>query len=316
MKSLGVLPPLPEQVVVRVAGRLGMQFFLNYLRIIRDGRDLLDGLILDAIGQANLGHLDGPGATGRRYLSFDEAAPSDLVRPISANALANSLGLPYETLRRRTVALAGRGECESTKRGLALPLQYYGSHRHRVAAFSICQQVRYLLMALADLNSVRPTPHTSIEADPAPVIGVSRLASEYALRQLEAMGQHIDDPTIGVLLIHIIRLSTDHLDDTATEFSETDDLVRDELRRPVGIALLAARAGVPLETTRRHASQLIERGWVARSPQGGLYLTREMLRSSPWPEARRENVTNLNRLARGLAALNAAPASTEVLKSG
>lgn len=133
----------------------------------------------------------------------------------------------------------------------------------------------------------------------------ARLAGDYCLRQVTALSRHIADPTVGVLLIHVIRATTEHLDDTFTELSETEDLVRDDLRRPAPLALLTARVGLPSETVRRHLALLRDRGWVARAASGGFYLTREMLRAPPWPEARRENVMNLNRMFDGLAALAA-----------
>lgn len=43
---------------MRIAGRLSMTFFLNHLRIICDGAELVDGLLLLVIGYGNVEHLD------------------------------------------------------------------------------------------------------------------------------------------------------------------------------------------------------------------------------------------------------------------
>lgn len=300
------LMPLPDTVTIRVAGRLGMAFFLDVLRIVCDGRDLLDGLILMTIGQANLGHLDRTPDSPLHFAGYDDNPDAQRLRPISANALAASLGQPFETIRRRTGALRRQGACDTASRGLVIPVARLVSAREQAAVFSINQKVRGLSIALRDLGLLRtamafdqPSPHPR---------AVARLVVEYVLRQLETMGAHIEDPTMGVLLIHVIRTTTEHLDDTYTELSETEDLMRDELRRPASIIALAARAALPRETARRHLAELASRGWVARADGGGYYLTREMLRATPWPEARRDNVVNLNRMFDGLASLAKAAA--------
>lgn len=296
------LPPFPETVAVRIAGRLGMDFFLNILRIVCDGGDLLDGLILLALAQANLGHLDRQPDLQARFAGYDDVLDPALLRPISVNALAASLSQPFETVRRRTLALRQQGACAMLDRGLVIPPEQWMSDRYRAMAFALVQQVERLRVGLRGLGLVPPsTPSPSTR----PPRVVARLAAEYALRQLEAMSEHMADPTVGVLLIHIIRVTTDHLDDTYTELAETQDLVRDDLRRPVSPSVLAARTGIPGETVRRHVRALLTRGWIARTPKGGCYLTREMLRAPPWPQARSQNVANLSRMFARLEAATA-----------
>lgn len=304
--SPAAILPLPDTVTVRVAGRLGMAFFLDVLRIVCDGRDLLDGLILMTIGQANLGHLDRAGEPAHNFCAYSDIPDAGLLRPISANALAASLGQPFETIRRRTAALRRTRACEAAPRGLVIPVSRLTSLQEQAKVFSINQKVRALSIALRDLNLLR----TGVDFDrPSPQPrAVARLVVEYVLRQLETMAAHIEDPTTGVLLIHVIRTTTEHLDDTFTELSEHEDLMRDELRRPASIVALAARAALPRETARRRLAELAARGWVARAEGGGYYLTREMLRATPWPEARRDNVINPNRMFDGLATLAKAAA--------
>jgi len=289
--------PFAEPVAVRVAGRLGMAFFLDVLRIACDGRDLLDGLILLTVGHANTEHLDG--ATGARFDHYDQIPDEGMLRPISISALANSLSQPFETIRRRCRALVEEGACIQAAKGLKLPAEAFVSDRARGTVFAINQKVRGIQLGFSGLGLI-PTvaPDERVFKRPR---RVARLAVTYCLRQLEAMAAHIDDPTVGVVLIQLIRTTTEHLDDTYTEFSETEDLVRDDLRRPASAAWLASRVGLPGETVRRHLNRLQAQGWVARGT-GGYFLTREMLRAPPWPQARRDNVANLNRLFATLAA--------------
>ncbi|ODT88347.1 hypothetical protein [Phenylobacterium sp. SCN 70-31] len=291
--------PFPETVAVRIAGRLGMTFFLNNLRIVCDGGDLLDGLILLAVGQANLGHLDRPHGPPASFAGYDDVLDPALLRPISVNALAASLGQPFETVRRRTAALRETGACAATDRGLVIPPERWMSDRRKAMAFAIGQQIQALAIGLQALGVLRTSMNVTTLGRPWVL---TRLAADYCLRQLEAMSAHIPDPTVGVLLIHIIRVTTEHLDDTYTEFTETEDLVQDDLRRPASVATLASRAGIPGETVRRHVALLLARGWIARGPKGGYYLTREMLRAAPWPQARHDNIANLNRMFAALEA--------------
>lgn len=298
MSHVEALPPFPETVAIRVAGRLGMAFFLDVLRIVCDGRDLLDGLILLTIGHANTEHLDRDATAKGQFDRYDAAPDDAILRAISVSALANSLGQPFETVRRRTATLRKLGHCEQTAKGLVVPVSELASDRMQGAIFAINQKVRGLQLGFQALGLMRAAEQDArVFERPR---WVARLAVQYCLRQLEAMSAHIDDPTVGVLLIQVIRVTTEHLDDTPTELSETEDLVRDDLRRPASVALLAARAGLAPETVRRHLGRLHAQGWVARGT-GGYYLTRDMLRAPPWPQARRDNVANLNRLFTGLA---------------
>lgn len=289
---------IPNTVAVRIAGRLGMAFFLDHLRMFSDDRDLVDGLILLTVLHANIDPLYRESAEAP--LAQDWTPAPDQLRPISVNAVANSLSLPYETARRRVVGLRAAGRIEAGEQGLLVAPGHFSSARHAFERLTAARRVRTLCLDLAELGVLRPLPGPARRAPPSGLV-VGHLAAEYCLRQMETLQRHIGDVTTGILLIHIIRITTDHLDDTFTEFTEVEDLVRDDLRRPTSVAHLAARAGVPAETARRHAAALVERGWVARTQEGKLYVTREMLRAPPWPAGRQENVVNLNRMVAGLA---------------
>jgi hypothetical protein len=107
----------------RVAGRLASDYLLRSLKMLgelADG-DLLTGLVSLAIVQANVSHVDHAlGETG----AFDGLAtiPPDVVRrPVSVLAVADSLGLPYETTRRHVTKLIKSGQVVRTKGGVVAP---------------------------------------------------------------------------------------------------------------------------------------------------------------------------------------------------
>lgn len=295
-------PPIeiPETVAVRVAGRIGMSFFLRHLQVACDGHDFLDGLLLMAVRQANLEHLDRDAALRGRHDVSDRPPHAALFRPIAINALAASLRTPFETVRRRVAQLRARGELEMSERGVVIAAARAASPRHAFDVYAVSRLVRAAYLDLRELGVLRAAGEGAPPAAREPDLLVARLAAEYCLRQFDSLSRNVGDPSLGLLLIHIVRGTTEHLDETYTEYTEIEDLVRDDLRRPIPVSVLASRSGVPPETARRHAAVLVERGWAARTATG-LYLTRDMLRQPPFPEARRENVANFNRLFGGLA---------------
>lgn len=300
MLSVGY-PVLLERVGVRVAARIGLSFFLRHLQIVRDQRPLVDGLILLALFQANYARLSGEQIQALVDGECGGASPT----PVSMNALAQSLKLPFETVRKRVAVLCSDGLCERHQGLLLITAAQLRADLYQWQAHAVAGAVRKLYFDLADLGVLKPAAPNWAYAN-APRFDALRLATEYTLRQVEVMIDHVANPALGVLLIQILRTTTEHLDDTYTEVAEIDDVVCDELRRPASVPMLAGRCGLTIETTRRHLAILVDRGWVARAPGGGVLVTRDMLSASPWPEARRQNVANLNRLVEGMKAVSAA----------
>ena len=70
--------------------------------------DVRCGIVALTIISANTACLDTRGGEGWRYADIDEPLPDEARRPISIKGIAESLGLPYEMLRRR-VERAARG---------------------------------------------------------------------------------------------------------------------------------------------------------------------------------------------------------------
>jgi hypothetical protein len=109
-----------DAAVARVTARLSSQFFLRFAQLIGDteGGNLIQALILHSIGAGNVGHLDNdPNYTGR-FMALDDPLPDALRRPISILAVANSLGLPRETVRRHVNRLVEVGRCARVRGGV------------------------------------------------------------------------------------------------------------------------------------------------------------------------------------------------------
>ena len=88
-----------------------MDYVLRMIREVTttfDG-DVMSGLIFLAAIRANGQHLAEP--VQQDFSSKVGVIPDEARRPASAKSIADSLGLPYETVRRRLVGLCADGWC-------------------------------------------------------------------------------------------------------------------------------------------------------------------------------------------------------------
>ncbi|MET0273034.1 MAG: hypothetical protein ABW360_08595, partial [Phenylobacterium sp.] len=85
----------------RAVGELSLAFLLDQVTTSIGDLRPRDALLVLAINQANIAPLTRQPDTRRRYGSLEAAAPDEARRPVSVNAVAGSLGLPFETVRRR-----------------------------------------------------------------------------------------------------------------------------------------------------------------------------------------------------------------------
>jgi len=116
----------------RLATRLSSDFVMRSLDLLRQmhGGELLTGLIWLAIVQANIAHLDGTALSGE-FASVDAVPPDELRRPASVLAIANALGLPYETTRRHVGKLLAQGECRRVSGGVIVPAERFLDPRRK-----------------------------------------------------------------------------------------------------------------------------------------------------------------------------------------
>lgn len=94
------------QTPAGVATRAGVDFLLDQLveaAASHDG-DLLAALVLAALASGNCAHLP-----ANHFATLDNPPPDRERRPVSVRRIAQSLGQPYETVRRRFVALEAAG---------------------------------------------------------------------------------------------------------------------------------------------------------------------------------------------------------------
>jgi hypothetical protein len=114
--------------------------------------DLMLGLILTAIIQANVRHISEDPDLSRQYGPMGAIPPDELRRPISINALSASLGIPYETTRRHVNRLLQRGLCVKVgAQGVVTPASVIGSPAVLTAA---AKQFGHLIHFLRQLKAI------------------------------------------------------------------------------------------------------------------------------------------------------------------
>src|SRR6185295_13738301 len=94
-----------ERMVAVRAMRLWLLFLLDIIEIARGPGQGYDPLILGVVSSASVATVNQDIRLQLAYATVDRPPPDALRRPVSINAIARSLGLPYETVRRRVVTL-------------------------------------------------------------------------------------------------------------------------------------------------------------------------------------------------------------------
>jgi DNA-binding IclR family transcriptional regulator len=261
--------------ILRFTLRAANAFILDMLVICRGARDFTDALIMTTLTQCNSAPLAGDYELQKRYAAFESPPPASMLRPISINAIATSLGLPFETVRRRTKALIVEGVCEAAPDGVRFREEALVSPEQRRMIDETYATVRTLYRRLRragclELMELPDRPFVSWEEASPPVRIVWRAASDYALRMMEHLLPNVPTLSQGFVLLAVFRANTDELPDAIRggEGVEVEDFVPDSFRRPARASDVAALLGMPHETVRRHLAALLEAGRCVRVRDG------------------------------------------------
>jgi len=143
-----------DSVVARTAYRLSVQYILRSLRLMvgEGGYDLITSIVLQGVTAGNVGHLDQDPNHPSPYGDIEHIAPDETRRPISVLALANTLGLPYETTRRHVAKLVADGYCVRVKGGVIATAGSQDEPRHRQGLLTNVANLRRLYRGLKRLG--------------------------------------------------------------------------------------------------------------------------------------------------------------------
>lgn len=287
---------------LRVAGRLANAFVLDLAKLGGFGRDVIDGLLLAAISQANVAQITRNPELQRRYATLDQPPPDELRRPVSVSAIANSLRIPFETARRRIATLADLGIVVAHPRGVVVPTGPLNSPFYRMGAAAHYELVRKLYFRLRGIGLLEDLPkpaNPDFDPENPPVRLVIRLSSDYLLRLAEPISLYIGDIVTGLILMDVICANTEHLSDSEGGEADADwtaaGFVPDDLRKPVRPAALAERLGIAHETVRRHLGRLVKDDRCERNGDGYRVPARVLARE-PFVQFMLDNQSHLSRL--------------------
>jgi hypothetical protein len=146
----GPVPGPGDLQTARISTRLGADYVLRYLQLAASlqGGDLILGVVMTAIVAANTQHLNfNPDGTPN-YGGLNEPPPDAERRPISINALAASMGMPFETTRRYVNKLIDAGWCERCRNGVIVRAQALSSPESQAALMANHSNLRRLLREL------------------------------------------------------------------------------------------------------------------------------------------------------------------------
>lgn len=304
--GLDIFGPTRSITEARIANRLAVAFVLDVIAIARGDRHLLDTLLMATIVQANVATISRRADLQVAYAGASEAPPDEMRRPVSINALASSLNLPFETARRRVRGLAQRGLCRIVDGGVIVPTEILVSEEYLQNAFRAYERLRAFYYEMRDLDLLVRLPRSTVglAGQQAPIRPVARLASDYVLRVVEIILEAVGDLAEGVVLLEVFRANVEDLPNTVRghEGLAPQDFVDDAQRKPIRINAVSQRIGLPSETTRRHVMSLAERGYLQRTP-AGFITPGEALARPALVRFMSENLTNLQRMFAGLSQL-------------
>lgn len=291
--------PVSPIAEARLTGRLAIAFLLDVVAIARGDRHLLDALLLSTISQANVAQISRQADLQVTYAAADAPPPDEMRRPVSMNALATSLHLPFETARRRIRGLVREGLVVMVEGGVVVPTAVVNSPGYLHLAFQGYERLRVFYYQLRDLGLLKDLPPPSVDLgnDLIPLRTVARLTADYVLRVVDGVMRALGDLLAGIILVEIVRCNTEHLPTElrGREGSAPIDYVSDGYRRPATVTAVARRIGLPIETVRRNCAILFERGLCVRV-KGGLVVPSEALARPAMRDFSAENLANLHRM--------------------
>lgn len=295
---------------IRVVNRLLLGTLMQAVSAGRIGRDFVDALILMAIVQANIAPVMRDPELNRTFSTLGDPPPDALRRPVSVNAVAQSLKIPYETVRRRIGRLAREGACEFRPGGVVVPTRELLTPAHMAAMLQIWEAMRAFYYRLCDagvfedLVSKVERERWATNSDEIPVRAAMRAGSDFVLRFAFNVEQIFASLLEAVVWLAIMLANIEALPDSEVggPSASPADFIADSRRRPVRTPEIALRLGTPTETIRRQVAHLLEIGFVVRT-RGGLVIPAEVLARPNATRLMGDNLVDLQRLFSQLAQL-------------
>jgi len=275
----------PTTVRSRQIAHLSLNFVLDMTAHGLAGLKPLEALLVMAINQANIAPLTRDPEARKRYGALEAPAQDHERRPVSVRAVAASMRLPYETARRNIRKLEERGACVTSEAGVLVPADFMLSPAYFEMAQTANARMRDLYFLLAARGLFDPLPAANYQEAEPPIRGAVRLLSDFLLRTAETLVIRFGDLTAALAFLPMLAAAAG-----AVEGSP----------RPLTVAELARRTGLPAETVRRKVAALKTRGDCIAGP-AGYSVSDPSLLSAGCRSLLQEHASGVQRLFAGLA---------------
>ncbi len=255
--------------------RLASNYMLRRVALMHEmfDVDMVDGRLIGAVYDANLGHLVRDPELSRLYGGSDVKPPPGLRHPISAYALATALDLPRETVRRKVKILVAQGVLHEDGDGLIVgqaggTVPTFGPALERMTALTeeFCGE----LIEAGTVGAIALAEETDAPSQPRHrVIMVHTTA--FALRFLEDFTYLPAHSNTIVTYLAIMLANTRHIDWRRDPTMFEAGMLPVSMRRPVTALAIADQLCLSRETTRRLIHKLAAQGH-ARISAGGVVI--------------------------------------------
>jgi hypothetical protein len=271
--------PAPRVPPAWTVAQASLAFILDVESLDRTERqaDLVDSLIFAAVVAANMAPVNADPNLQHAHAGVGAPAPVPVRRPVTVNAVAQSLRLPFETVRRRIGAMAAKAALSLTPQGVLAPdhmlsdpgfiAALVGRHARLRAFYADVKAAGGLPdePGAAPGKPRRRKPPPPPPAREPPVRLANRVMWEYVLR----VGDELNPMTGGVVQTMILLTLADaNIGQLAPEQLAAWAADPERLAHPVRASRLAQVLGLPAETTRRYALGLEAAGFFRRTPRG------------------------------------------------
>jgi DNA-binding Lrp family transcriptional regulator len=296
-----------DAAVARLVTRLSTEYVLRGVQLlIETYGDIRAGLLVQAINIANVGYTDAQPALTRQAVIADGVFPDEMRRAVSVARLADSAGLPFESVRRVVQQLIDAGLCKRVPGGVIVPRATIERPENLRAVLANLGYARKFMRDLHAMGLISHVP-ASLAApagEDATWIArlVIRLSSQYFLRALQLLADAYGDVRVGIVAQTVISANTAYLDTRGGEgwrYAGIHEPPPDEARRPISINRIAESLGLPYETVRRQAERLFAANVCVRV-QGGVIVPAAFLDSPAAIQAMLSNVGYARKFARDL----------------
>lgn len=257
----GAARPAQKALVARAS----LAYVRDNVQISCAGADLLTTLLFTAILDANMAPVNRDPELRLAYGDLEDSCPDELRRPVTINAMAASLRLPFETVRRRVHELIDAGDCVATAHGVYVPRSAVTSPAYKAIQVARYERVRAFHRTLRDVGELAADDPPGSATRELLVRAVNRVISEYMLRACGDLIALTHDMLGSVILMEVALDNSAELPpDRLSIWAEAPAA----LARPVRGSVLSARLGLSAETLRRHAIGLEATGFLRRTPTG------------------------------------------------